>query len=164
VTSTTGGGIAGATVRIVDGANAGKSTSTAASGAYAFTGLAVAGQTVNASATYYTSLSKGVSTTSNQTMDFQLTPTPIFTASGVGDTVFDMPVSVARIRIQAAPTTTCQNFVVRIAGRASLVNVILGTCSVADAKSLDSTYLTGGGGTVSITISTGVQWTITEIR
>jgi hypothetical protein len=89
---------------------------------------------------------------------------PLFSRSGVGDTVFDMPASVARVRIQAAPTTNCQNFIVRIGGRASIVNVILGTCSVADAPSLDSTYLTGGGGVVEITKATGVRWTIEEVR
>ncbi len=90
--------------------------------------------------------------------------TPLFTLSGVGDTVFDMPLTVARVRVQAAPTTSCQNFIVKIGGRASIINVILGTCSVADARTLDSSYLTGGGGTVQITSSTGVQWTFTEIR
>ncbi len=89
---------------------------------------------------------------------------PLFTASGVGDAVFDMPTKVARVRITAVPTTSCQNFVVRIGGRSSIINIILGTCSVADAPSIDSTYLTGGGGVVSITISTGVRWTFTEVR
>ena len=89
---------------------------------------------------------------------------PLWTQSGTGDSVFDMPTTVARVRIQATPTTNCQNFIVRIGGRASTVNVILGTCSVADAPSLDSTYLTGGGGVVQITSSTGVRWTFTEVR
>lgn len=120
--------------------------------------------TVNAAATNFNPLSRGVTLTSSQTVDFQLAPTPLWTASGIGDSVFDMPTTVARVRIQAMPTTSCQNFVVRIGGRASTVNVILGTCSVADARTLDGTYLTGGGGVVSITISTGVQWTFTEIR
>jgi hypothetical protein len=52
----------------------------------------------------------------------------------------------------------------RIGRRASIINVILGTCSVADARSIDSTYLTGGGGVVQITGSTGIQWTFIEIR
>jgi hypothetical protein len=160
--STTGAAISGATVRIVDGANAGKSTSSASSGAYSFSGLAVAGQTVSASATNFVSLSKGVSTTSNQTLDFQLTPTPLFTASGVGDSVFTIPSTVSRIRIQATPGSSCQNFVVRIAG-SLVVNVILGTCSVADARTHDGTYLTSGG-TVQVTISSGVSWIFTEVR
>jgi hypothetical protein len=77
--------------------------------------------------------------------------------------VFDMPATVARVRIQATPTTNRQNFVVLIGG-ASTVNVVLGTCEAADAPSLDATYLTAGGGVVSITISTGIAWTFTEIR
>ena len=164
VTSTAGGPVSGATVRVMDGSNANKSTTTSSTGAYALTGLAVSGMTVNASASFYTAASKGVTLTSSQSVDFQLAPIPLFTASGIGDSVFDMPTTVARVRITATPTTSCQNFVVRIGGRASIINVILGTCSVADAPSLDSTYLTGGGGVVSITISTGIRWTFTEVR
>jgi len=164
VSSTNGAAISGATVRVVDGPNAGKSGTSNASGSYSIAGLSAAGQTVNAAATNFFALSKGVNLTGSQSVDFQLAPTPLWTASGLGDAVFDMPTTVARVRIQATPTTSCQNFVVRIGGRASTVNVILGTCSVADARSLDSTYLTGGSGVVSITISTGIQWTFTEVR
>src|SRR4051794_29340500 len=59
LSSTAGGGISGATGRMVDGAKAGRSTTTSGGGAYSFTGLAVAGQTVSASATFYSSVSKG---------------------------------------------------------------------------------------------------------
>lgn len=89
--------------------------------------------------------------------------TPIFTKSGTGDSVFDMPTTVKRVRIQGTPTTSCQNFIVHIGSGVSVVNVILGTCSVADARTLDGTYLTTGG-VVSITSSTGIQWTFTEVR
>jgi hypothetical protein len=162
VTSTTGGPVSGALVRVVDGANAGKSTTTTSGGAYSLAGLAVAGQTVNASATNYVATSKGVSTTSNQTLDFQLAPTPIFTQSGVGDNVFSIPSTVSKVRIQGTPSTACQNFVVKING-SLVVNVILGTCSVADTKTHDGTYLISGG-TVQITISSGVSWNFTEVR
>ncbi len=87
----------------------------------------------------------------------------LWTQSGTGDAVFDMPTTVARVRIQATPTSNCQNFVVLIGG-ASTVKVVLGTCDAADAPSLDGTYLTAGGGVVSITISTGITWILTEIR
>lgn len=162
VSSTTGGGIAGATVRILDGANAGKSTTANAAGIYSFAGLAVAGQSVNASATNYSAVSKGVSTTSNQVLDFQLAPIPLFSRSGVGDSVFDMPTTVSRVRITASPSTSCQNFVVKVAGRL-IVNVILGTCSVADTRTHDGTYLVSGGVT-EVQISSGVSWTFTEVR
>lgn len=91
-----------------------------------------------------------------------LIPDILFTRSGVGDSVFDMPTYVTRVRITATPSTFCQNFVVRIAGRV-LVNVILGTCSVADARTHDGTYVTAGGVT-EVTISSGIAWTFTEIR
>lgn len=162
VTSTTGAAISGATVRVVDGPNAAKSTTSGATGAYSLTGLSVSGMTVNASATNYTATSKGVTLTTSQAMDFQLAPTPLFVQSGVGDSVFTIPSSVSRVRIQATPSTSCQNFAVQIAGRL-VVNVILGTCSVADSRTHDGTYLTSGGVT-QVTISSGVSWTFTEQR
>ena len=88
---------------------------------------------------------------------------PIFTKSGVGDTVFDMPTYVTRLRITGAPASSCQNFIVHIAGR-SVVNVILGTCSVADTRTHDGTYAIAGGGQVEIVSSSGVSWTFTEVR
>jgi hypothetical protein len=73
-----------------------------------------------------------------------------------------MPTYVRRIRIQGSPSTSCQNFIVRIGGRTT-VNVILGTCSVADTRTHDGTYLVTGG-TVEITSSSGIKWTFTEVR
>jgi hypothetical protein len=179
VTSTAGGGIAGATVRILDGANAGKSTTTSASGAYSFTGLAVAGQTVNASATNYSALSKGVSTTTNQTLDFQLAPTPLFARTGVGNTVFDVPDNVLKVRITGIYTGSSTNFVMWLgpqnvacgvviaSGCRLLVNELLGTSW--KSTTYDATLLTGNGGTsatgsLTVQLSTGVAWTFTEVR
>ncbi len=88
---------------------------------------------------------------------------PPWSRSGTGDSVFDMPSTVGRVRIQASTPSRCQNFAVDIKGRL-VVNVILGTCSVADTLSHDGTYLTPGGGVVEITISSGVNWTFTEVR
>ncbi len=92
-----------------------------------------------------------------------LTGIPVFSKSGTGDQVFDLPSYVTRLRIQASPATSCQNFVVKVKG-SLLVNIILGTCSVADAKSIDNTYAISGGGTVTTEISTGINWTMTEVR
>jgi hypothetical protein len=89
---------------------------------------------------------------------------PPWTHSGTGDTVFDMPTSVARVRIQGQTANRCENFAVKVRARL-IVNVILGTCSVADSLTHDGTYLlTPGGGVVEITISSGVNWTFTEVR
>ena len=156
VTSTSGTAIPNATVRVSDGVNAGRSATTSSNGSYSLTGLSTSGFTLSASATNFVSVGKPVTLTSSQTVDFQLTPTPLFTRSGIGDTVFDVPTTVTRLRIDATYTGSCQNFIVRISTTVtSLVNVIIGTCSVADTRSpFSGTYAINNGGTVSITSST----------
>jgi hypothetical protein len=88
---------------------------------------------------------------------------PVFSKSGTGDQVFDLPAYVTRLRIQASTNTSCQNFAVKVKG-SLLVNIILGTCTVADARTIDNTYAISGGGTVQTEISTGINWTFTEAR
>jgi carboxypeptidase family protein len=76
VTSTaTGAGISGATVRVIDGPNANRTTTTNSAGEYSLTGLLSSGMTVNASAPNYVPLSLGVTFTESQVMPFFLTPT-----------------------------------------------------------------------------------------
>jgi hypothetical protein len=86
----------------------------------------------------------------------------LFTRSGVGNTVFDAPTDMTRVRIRGTPSTSCQNFIVRVGGRL-VVNDILGTCSVADARTYDGTHAVTGG-LVEITNSTGIAWTFEEVR
>jgi hypothetical protein len=163
VLSTTGAAISGASVRIADGVNAGRASTTAAGGSYSITGLSVSGFTVNISATNYESTSTSVTLTSNQTVNVSLTPTPLFARSGSGNTVFDMPTTVSRIRVTGDYSGRCQNFIVHIGGR-SIVNEILGTCSVATTGShYDAIALTIGG-VVEIIDASGVNWTFTEVR
>jgi hypothetical protein len=88
---------------------------------------------------------------------------PLWTQSGTGDTVFRYADDCGARADPSHADHQLQNFVVLIGG-ASTVNVVLGTCDAADAPSLDGTYLTTGGGVVSVTISTGIPWTFTEIR
>jgi len=64
--------LAGATVTISDGADSGKTATTDSTGNYSFPSLKQGGFTVVASATNYTSQSKPVTLTSNQTLSFQL--------------------------------------------------------------------------------------------
>ena len=91
---------------------------------------------------------------------------PPFSQSGVGDNVFAIPSFVTRVRVDATYGGTCQNFIVRISTQpTSLINVIIGTCSVADTRSpFSGTYAINNGGTVTITNSTGVNWTFTQLR
>lgn len=93
-------------------------------------------------------------------------PNPIFVQSGVGDNVFTLPSYVTRVRVDATYTGSCQNFIVHVSTSVvSLINVIIGTCSVADSRSpFSGTYAISNGGVVSITGSTGINWTFTELR
>lgn len=85
---------------------------------------------------------------------------PIFTASGSGNTVFDMPTTVTRIHITGTYTGFTSNFIVNIGGHL-VVNDLIGTAWGTNVS--DGTYLTTGG-TVAITNSLGVAWVFTEVR
>lgn len=87
--------------------------------------------------------------------------TALFSKTGSGDTVFDIPSSVTRIRIQGNFNGSSANFMVAVAG-STVVNELLGTSW--RAVPFDGTYLLKGGGTVQITNSSGVTWTFTEVR
>jgi hypothetical protein len=87
----------------------------------------------------------------------------VFERSGTGDQVFDIPAYVTRLRVRASPRSSCDNFAARANG-SLIINVILGTCSVADARTVDNTYIVPGGATIQTVISTGANWTFTEVR
>lgn len=85
---------------------------------------------------------------------------PLWTMSGTGDTVFDMPTKVRRVKIVGDYTSYSSNFIVKIAG-SLVVNELIGTGW--GTTHFEGTYLTSGG-TVQITNSSGVRWTFTEVR
>ena len=89
-----------------------------------------------------------------------LTVRGIWSKSGKGDMVFDMPTYVSRVRIIGTYTGWGSNFIVWVGGDL-LVNVILGTGW--GTTRYDGTLLTTGG-VVSITNSSGVSWSFTEVR
>lgn len=74
VTASTGGGISGATVRIVDGPNGGRSTTSDSNGSFTLSSLTQSGFTVSVSATNYSTASYGITLTSNQTLSASLVP------------------------------------------------------------------------------------------
>lgn len=86
------------------------------------------------------------------------TNNPIWTRSGQGNQVFDMPTYIRRVRIQGVwNQTQTSNFIVRISGSVE-VNEIL-----RDAITYDGTHNVIGG-PVEITSSNQISWTFTEIR
>lgn len=74
VSSTAGGFVSGATVRIADGPNAGRSVTTDGNGAYSFGTLTLSGFTLTISAPNYATSAKGVTLTSTQVVNVALTP------------------------------------------------------------------------------------------
>jgi len=90
---------------------------------------------------------------------------PVFTRAGVGDSVFEMATHVTRVRIVGTFGGGCSNFILKIAGRL-IVNEIIGTCTIGIGPRYEGTLLTGGsgGGTVAITNSSGVAWSLEEVR
>lgn len=90
---------------------------------------------------------------------------PIYRATGSGNQVIDgMPSYVTRVRVTGSFSGSCQNFVIYVNNRL-IVNEILGTCSVASGPTYDGTHqLPSGAGSIRSEISTGVLWTVTEVR
>ena len=92
--------------------------------------------------------------------DVRLTPSPVFTRSGTSAAVFEMPATVSRIEIAGAYPAFVSNFIVTIAGRL-IVDQLMGTGF--NQLTFTGTYLTSGGA-VEITRSAGITWTLTEVR
>ena len=104
--------ISGATVAIVDGPNAGVSTTTDAAGNYTFSALQQSGFTVSASANGYISQGKGVTLTSNQALNFALAqpPGPIVLTGRVTDITTSAPISGATVSINGRVQGTDPQF------------------------------------------------------
>lgn len=85
----------------------------------------------------------------------------VFRQSGSGDSVFDMPLDVVRVHIVGNYGGSSSNFILKIAGRL-IVNELVGT--FWGQVRYEGTLLTGGGGVVAITNSSGVAWLVEEVR
>ena len=83
---------------------------------------------------------------------------PIWTMSGAGNSVFDMPTYISRVEIRGTwNETSTSNFIVRVGGQL-VVNVVL-----RDSITYQGIHLVSGGVT-EITNSANVAWTFTEVR
>jgi len=88
---------------------------------------------------------------------------PPFKKTGTGSNVFDLPSNVSRVHITGDYGGSCENFVVKIAGKL-IVNEILGSCSIAIGRHFDGTFLVTGGGVTEVTFSNGIAWAFEEVR
>ena len=90
-------------------------------------------------------------------------PSTLWAHSGTGNTVFDMPSHVTRVRIKGTWNGNGgSNFFVYIAGR----SVVITTLRSLPNRTYEGTHLISGGGVVEITGSGAgnVSWTFTEVR
>lgn len=164
VTSQTGSALAGATVRVIDGPNAGLAAPTDAAGRYTLPGLSFAGFNIQAIAAGHLPLTKGVFLQQGQatkTENFTLLTDAPWRRAGRGNTVFDMPRYFSRVRIEGMYAGYSSNFIVHIGGR-GVVNELLGRAW--GPIRYDGVHLTNGGGIVELLHSAEVDWIFTEAR
>jgi len=160
VSSSSGNRLASATVTILDGSNAGRSTTTNANGDYRFDSLSRSNGNVAARAGGHLDASRGLFIDGTTPLNFTLQAAPLFSASGQGNTVFDMPTYVRRLQIRGVWNGTgTSNFIVRI-GSNLVVNEILRDMPNQTYQGVHSTT----GGTTEITNSSAISWTFTEVR
>jgi hypothetical protein len=162
VSSAAGGPIAGASVRVVDGPNAGRTASADGSGRYTLENLNFAGFTIAVAADGFVETSRGITLTAGvttATTNFTLLPAALWSQAGAGNTVFSMPSYFNRVRIRGTwNRISNSNFIVSIGGRL-VVNEIL-----RQSITYDGVHLTNGGGQVVIESSSGISWSFTEER
>jgi hypothetical protein len=160
VSSSTGSRLASATVTILDGANTGRSVTTNATGDYRFDGLTRSNGNIVARASGHLESVRGVFIDGTAPLNFTLTAAPLFTMSGQGNTVFDMPTHVRRVQIRGVWNGSgTSNFIVRIGGSLVVNEILRGVPNLT----YEGTHATTGGVT-EITNSTAISWTFTEVR
>lgn len=154
--------LGGATVRILDGANAGRSTTTDTNGQYRFDGLQPDNGNVSATASGWEEARAGTFINGTNTLNFTIRTLSPFSRIGTGNNVFDKPSYVSRVSITGRFTGSSQNFVVWC-GTSLLVNEILGTFA-GHSTTYSGVHSTPSCTEVRVEISNGVSWTLTELR
>ena len=140
--------LVGATVRILDGANAGRSTRTGNSGGCRFDGLTSENANLSAVASRYDESRSGLFIDGTNTLNFTLRTT--------------VPWGVTGVAITGSYTGSSQSFMMWC-GSSLLVNVILGT-SVGHSTTYSGEHPTPSCTAMHTEMSTGVSWSVTELR
>ncbi len=89
-------------------------------------------------------------------------PAPLWTAAGTGNDVFSKPLSATRLRITGSYQGSSSNFIVRCDADL-LVNEIIGTFT-GRSPTYTGVHAAPSCSTIEIRNSTGVSWTLTEVR
>jgi hypothetical protein len=156
-----GAKLSGATVRIADGVNAGKSTTTNDSGAYRFDGLTAGNGNVTAVADGYESVTTGIHIDGTQPLDFTLRSSAPWSQAGTGSAVFDVPAYIKRVHILGIYTGVSSGFLVHD----DFCLFVADRIGTGERHTIsEGTYLLNSG-SVSIVDSTGgVTWSVSEER
>lgn len=170
VTTQDGATLAGASVRVVDGVNAGKSTMTNNEGEYRFDGLTAGIGNVTAAADSYDPVTMSSPINGTAPLNFTLRTSTPWSTAGFGSAVFEMPSYVVSVHIVGLNTGVASDFIVRV-GACTIVDDRLG---VGQFRTLsEGSYLVSEAGNpppppptrvVKIVGSPGLSWSLTEDR
>ena len=123
VTAQDGARLAGATVRVVDGVNAGKSTTTNNEGEYRFDDLTAGIGNITAAADRYDSVTTSSRVDGTAPLNFTLRTSAPWSTAGIDSAMFDMPSYVTRVHIVGVNTGVASDFIVRV-----------GACTIVDDR------------------------------
>lgn len=167
VTAQDGAKLSGATVRVGDGVNAGRSTTTNNNGEYRFDDLAVGNGSVSAVADGYDSLVMSRYIDGAIPLNFTLRTTVPWSQAGTGSAAFDMPKYITAIHVIGMYTGITSNFIVHV-GNCLIIEDQLGTSArrtISDGTYPVTPALTPSTGIVKIIVdSPDVSWSLTEDR
>ena len=170
VTTQDGARLPGASVRVVDGVNAGKSTTTNNEGEYRFDDLTAGIGNVTAAADSYDPVTMSSPINGTAPLNFTLRTSALWSTTGVGSAEFDMPSYVTSVHIVGVNTGVASDFIVRV-GACTIVDDRLGEGQFRTVS--DGSYLVTEAGTpppppptrlVKIVGSSGLSWSLTENR
>jgi hypothetical protein len=170
VTTQDGARLPGASVRVVDGVNAGKSTTTNNEGEYRFDNLTAGIGNVTAIADSYDPVTASRQIDGTAPLNFTLRTSTPWSTAGTGSAAFDMPSYVMSVHIVGVNTGVASDFIVRV-GACTIVDDRLG---VGQFRTLsEGSYLVTEAGNpppppptrlVKIVGSPGLSWSLTEDR
>jgi len=170
VTAQDGARLSSASVRVVDGVNAGRSTTTNNEGEYRFDDLIPGIGNVTAAADSYDPVTASSRMDGTVPLNFTLCTSAPWSTAGIGSAVFDMPSYVTRVHIVGVNTGVAADFMGRV-GACTIVDDRLGVGQFRTVS--DGSYLVTEAGNpppppptrlVKIVGSAGLSWSITEDR
>ena len=167
VTAQDGAKLSGATVRIGDGLNAGKSTTTNNNGEYRFDDLSVSNGSVRAVADGYDSVITSRYIDGATPLNFTLRTSVPWSQTGTGSAVFGMPSYITAVHVIGVYTGVRANFIVHV-GNCLIIEDQLGTGArrtISDGTYPVTPALTPSSHVVEIIVdSPDVSWSFTEDR